>query len=57
MSLRRPIAKGGELKPLCTRLDIHIRNTFPLNKDMTIAIDEVEKIIFRDFARRVGPCQ
>ena len=57
MSLRRPIAKGGELKPLCTRLVIHIGNTLPLNKDMTIAIDEVEKVIFRGFPRRVGPCQ
>ena len=57
MSLRRPIAKGGELKPLCTRLVIHIGNTLPLNKDMTIAIDEVEKVILRGFPRRVGACQ
>ena len=57
MSLRRPIAKGGELKPLCTRLVIHIGNTLPLNKDMTIAIDEVKKVVLRGFPRRVGPCQ
>ena len=54
MAFRGPVAKSGKLETLGTRFGIHTVNPHPLNKNVSLTVHQIQKIILLGFLGGAG---